>query len=536
MRQQMYHSSLLAVLFFLVVGQVVYAQNGSLTAKVYDESENAMPFAHVLLLQHQDSSMVKGVTTDTEGHFVMKGIPMGNYILNISLLGYEPYYSPISLSDTNGLSLGTIQLTAMSQLLQGVQVVGRKVLFEQKSDRLILNVGSLPTFSGNNALQVLQKAPGVIVQENLNSISLNNKGEVLIMINDRVLRVPKGNLIQQLKGMRAENIDRIELIHQPGAKYDSDNAAGIIHIVMKENNIYGLNGNASLTTGMGQREKFNGSADLNYRNNRLNIYGNATGFHSRSPMLAVNHFREYDYQGDQYYYENKLKFVNPTTNSLGFNLGADFEIDKNNIVGGLFGYSKNNALGHDYTSRSKGAINSVPNTDSQFLLDSNNPNRNSFINLNYFRKIGANGTLNVDVDRVTLAVQNSTELSYLNPGETIEKTTADCNSRFEIKTIKADFEWKTKASSKLETGLKGTFNNSFTQSLIQNRIAGIWEEDKAFTTNDNIAEKILAAYASYYKKWNEKLESNLGLRFEHYNLPMYLNWAAHGPPASTAGI
>lgn len=515
MRQLNYYS-LVVVLLLMGAGQVLSGQNATLTGKVYDENKEAMPFAHVLLLQQPDSVLVKGVTTDTKGGFVVEGISIGNYLLNISLLGYEPYYRSIALTDLKEHSTGNIQLSPMSQQLQGVQVVGRKALFQLMSDRLILNVGSLPTFSGNNALQVLQKAPGVMVQENSNSISLNNKGEVLIMINDRVSRVPKGNLIQQLKGMRAESIDRIELIHQPSAKYDADNAAGIIHIVMKENNLYGFNGNASFTAGIGQREKFNGSTDFNYRNNSLNIYGNATGFHSRSPQLLINHFREYEYEGDYYYYENKLKFENPTSNSLGFTLGADFEIDKNNIVGGLFGYSKNNELGHDYTSRSSGSINSVPNTDSEFLLDVDNPNSNTFINLNYFRKIGANASLNIDVDRVTLDVQNSSELSNLDPAEAIERTEVGRESQFEIKTAKADFEWETEAGNKWETGLKGTFNNSNTQSQIRNRTSGVWEVDEAFTMNDDIAEKVLAAYASFHKQWNGKWESNLGLRLEHY--------------------
>ena len=493
------------------------SQQAIITGQVIDTQDEIMPFAHVLLLQHHDSVMVKGVTTDTEGRFTMEEIPIGNYVLNISLLGFEPYFRPVSINDSKELSMGTIQLTIMNQQLQGVQVVGQKALYQQKSDRLILNVGSQPTFSGKNALQVLQKAPGVIVQENSNSISVNNKGEVLIMINDRVSRIPKANLIQQLKGIRAENIDRIELIHQPGAKYDSDNASGIIHIVMKENNTYGFNGNASLTIGIGQREKFNGNTDLNYRNNRINIYGNVTGFHNKSPMATVNHFRNYEYQGDYYYYENNLRFENPANNSLGITVGADFEIDKNNIVGGLFGYSRNNMLGHNFTSISKGTVNSVPNTESQFLLDINNPSRNTFINLNYFRKIGANSSLNVDVDRVILDVQNSSDLNNLNPEETIEKTSANRESQFKINTVRADFEWKNEAGNKLETGVKGTFNNSNTQSLIQNRIADISGDDEAFSTNDDIAEKVLAAYASFYKKWNGKWESNLGLRLEHYN-------------------
>ncbi|MDO6436648.1 TonB-dependent receptor [Cyclobacterium sp. 1_MG-2023] len=494
-----------------------YAQENTLSGHVYGANGEAAAFAHVLLLQNEDSVMVMGVPTDSIGLFVMKSIPDGNYLLNVSQLGYEPYFRSLSFSGTNDLTLERIELTMMSQQLEAVQVVGRKQLFQQKSDRLIINISSLPTFSGNNALQLLQKAPGVTVQENESSISLNNKGEVLIMINDRISRVPMHNLILQLKGMRAENIDRIELIHQPGARYDADNAAGIIHIVMKENNAYGLNGSASLTAGMGQREKLNGSVDLNYRNNGLNVYGNATGFNSRSPIALINHFREYDYQGDQFYYENNFKFDNPINRTLGFNLGVDFEINKFSTIGGLFGYSKNTDLGSDYTSRSKGTVNAVPNTNSQYLLNIDNPSRNTFINLNYFRKIGDKGSLNIDVDRVNLDVQNSSELTYLDIQATKDKTAANRESKFEINTVKADFEWGTNAGVKVETGVKGTFNNSNTRSRMQNNIAGMWEQDEAFTANDNISEKILAAYASHSKKWDGKWETNLGLRLEHYN-------------------
>lgn len=511
-----YCSCLLLTLLFFGIGQVLSAQNASVTGAVYDENEEALAFAHVLLLRQQDSVLVKGGTSDEQGKFLLEDIAVGNYIINASLLGFEPYFKALQIQGSQELSIETIKLATQSQNLQGVEVVGRKALFEQKSDRLILNVGALPTFSGNNALQVLQKAPGVIVQENSNSISLNNKGEVLIMINERVSRLPIGALIQQLKGMQAENIDRIELIHQPSAKYDSNNAAGIIHIVMKENNSYGISGNASLTAGIGQREKMNGSVDLNYRNNRLNLYGSLTGFQSKSPMWQVNHFREYEYLGDRYYYENKLRFTNPADNSLGFTLGADFEIDKNHTIGAIFGYTKSNMSGRDYTSTSIGTINNISDTDLQFLLDIDNPNVNTFANVNYFWQLTPSSSLNLDIDRVSLDVKNSSKLSYVELKDNIDATESARDSQFEIYTVKGDFEWETEKGTKIETGLKGTFNNSNTVSQIRNRNLGTWIEDESFGMNDDINENILAVYGAIQKKWNEKWESNLGARLEHY--------------------
>ncbi|MRI01387.1 outer membrane beta-barrel protein [Kriegella sp. EG-1] len=507
----------LFILFYIGIGQVVLAQNASISGTVNDENEAPIAFANILLLQQQDSVLIKGVTSNDQGNYLIENISSGDYILNISLLGFKPYFKKVQIQNSQELSIGITRLLAENQELEGVAVVGRKLLFEQKNDRLILNVGSLPTFSGNNALQVLQKAPGVIVQENSNSISLNNKGEVLIMVNDRISRVPTGALIQQLKAMQAENIDRIELIHQPSAKYDANNAAGIIHIVMKENNLLGLNGTASLTLGIGKKEKGNGSIDLNYRNKKLNLYGTLTGSQSKSPLWQINHYREFEYLGDQYYYENKLRFTNPNNNSVGFTLGADFEIDQNKIVGAIFGYTKSNMSGRDYTSNSIGSVNNIINTELNYLLNISNPNSNTFANLNYFWQLAPSSSLNVDLDRVSLDVVNSSQLSYLEVQDNIDATEANRDSAFEIYTIKGDFEWKSKNETTIQTGLKGTFNNSNTVSNIHNRDSGIWVEDESFGMNDDINEKILAAHGSVQKKWNDKWESNLGVRLEQYN-------------------
>ncbi|WP_405414072.1 outer membrane beta-barrel protein [Maribacter sp. Asnod1-A12] len=512
-----YYKSLVLTLLFSGIAQVLSAQNCSIKGTVLDENKEALAFAHVLLLSTLDSALVKGATSNDKGEFFLEDIGLGNYTLNVSLLGFEPNIRVVEIQTIKEIVIGTIQLAAQNQELEGVAVVGKKLLYEQKSDRLILNVGSLPTFSGNNVLQVLQKAPGVIVQENSNSISLNNKGAVLIMINDRISRVPIGVLIQQLKAMQAENIDRIELIHQPSAKYDANNAAGIIHIVMKENNLFGLNGNASLTLGIGKRKKGNGSIDLNYRNKKFNLYGTLTGSQSKSPLSQVNHYREYEYLGDQYYYENKLRFTNPNNNSVGFTIGADFEIDKNKIVGAIFGYTKSNTSGRDYTSNSIGTINNIINTDLNYLLNSNNPNTNTFVNLNYFWQLTPASSLNLDLDRVSLDVVNSSQLSYLEVQDNIDATNSNRDTSFEIYTVKGDFEWKNEKGTTIQTGLKGTINNSNTISSIKNRDSGVWSEDDSFGMNDDISEIILAAHGSVQKKWNEKWESNLGVRLEQYN-------------------
>jgi hypothetical protein len=94
-------------------------------------------------------------------------------------------------------------------------------------------VGDYPSMNGNTGLELLQKIPGIIVDRQNSSIGMNAKGEVLVMINDKIQRIPGEVLMAQLQGMRTENIEQIEIIHQPPAKYDASGAAGIIHIVLK---------------------------------------------------------------------------------------------------------------------------------------------------------------------------------------------------------------------------------------------------------------------------------------------------------------
>ena len=120
-------------------------------------------------------------------------------------------------------------------MLDAVEVKARKPLFEQRIDRLVVNVAESITSAGSTALEVLERSPGVIVNRQNNDISMAGKSGVIVMINNKISRLPMDALIQMLEGMPADNIEKIELITTPPANFDAEGNAGIINIILKKN-------------------------------------------------------------------------------------------------------------------------------------------------------------------------------------------------------------------------------------------------------------------------------------------------------------
>ena len=410
-----------------------------------------------------------------------------------------------------------IVLETDAAILDEVVVSARRSLMELKDDRLVLNVGSVPTFQGDNALQILQKSPGVLVLENNNSISLNGNGEVLIMINNRISRIPRDVLIAQLKGMQAENIERIEIIHQPSVKYDSDNTGGIIHIVMKKNNLEGFNGNANIGLGYGQNEKANGSLNWNWRKRNFNFYGNLTGNHAVSPNMNMDHFREYEYEGDIYYAANYFR-ATPHRNALNINAGMDLEFS-NTVVGAQFGLSVSSEIVNNGRSNSIFIINGLQSDATSYRSEWDNPKDNIFINLNVNHKLNSNSKVNFDLDRIELNVQNKSILTNKNSSDS-ETFNPDRTSNFAIYTIKGDYEYRSTNQTKFQLGIKYSNNQSHAQADISRNTTGELEFLDGFRRNDNMKEKIISAYSSMQKDLNKRWSGELGIRFESFNFDL----------------
>ena len=258
---------------FLLFCQSAYSQS-SIEGRIVSLDAQAIPFANVLLLNSADSSLVKGELTDDSGIYSFEQIEKGQYIIGSSYIGYNTYFSgSMEVLGSDDIKLEDIVLNEGIALDQ-VQVVAKKPLYEQKIDRLVVNVSNSITSAGATALEVLERSPGVIVNQQSNAISLIGKVGVVIMINGRINYQPAASVVRMLAGMSADNIETIELITTPPAHLDAEGNAGYINIVLKQRTDVGLNGNASLSLGYGEGETGAAGVNLNYRKGVVNLFAN----------------------------------------------------------------------------------------------------------------------------------------------------------------------------------------------------------------------------------------------------------------------
>ena len=163
--------------------------NGKISGSLFDEKKQVLPFANVLLLKAKDSTLTKGAVSDLDGKFNFDQIAIGNrtqYIVSVSMVGYKKYYSPkIALSEENlDVKLSTIQLDLDTKNLKEVTVIAKKPFIEQSADKLIINVEGSIVATGSTVLEVLQKSPGVTVDNNDN-ISVKGKQGVLVIMDGK---------------------------------------------------------------------------------------------------------------------------------------------------------------------------------------------------------------------------------------------------------------------------------------------------------------------------------------------------------------
>ena len=251
------------------------------------------------------------------------------------------YFAPslLLLTSLATFFISTAQTTDSVQIkttetLADVIVTGKKRLYVQKIDRLVINVAGSITSAGSTVLDILERAPGVIVSRFANSIAINGKGGVIVMINGKRNYLDMAALVQMLSAMPSGNIDRIEIITTPPAKYDADGNAGIINIVFKTNNEYGTNGSYSLMAGYGKWEENSASLNLNHRKNKINVFGNYSFFRSHAYELWTNYHAVTN--ANQFFEDDAESNRNSTTQLHNGQIGVDYSLGKKTIVGFLF--------------------------------------------------------------------------------------------------------------------------------------------------------------------------------------------------------
>jgi len=503
------------LLAFLCASLPVFAQI-SVGGKVTDESQQPLGFATIVLLSTPDSQFVKGTLTDAAGTFSIAGVAPGEYHILASLVGYdsqrtEPF---VVRAESKNVS-ADITLRPSANLLAEAEVVAKRPLFEQKADRLIMNVSDSPVASGGSALEMLQKLPGVMVVQD--RVTLAGNSSVQIWIDGKPSQYADMNAV--LRDMPGDQIDRIELITQPGAQFDAAGGA-IINIILKRNANLGFNGTVALTTGgsvYDQTEagsddrnyyRINPSLSLNYRKGQWNLFGSYS-YLDRTSFTVIEVER---FIGNEIYTQTNY---NPSTSQVqNFRFGADFFATKKTTVGLLF-------RGFDRTGDSR--ANNVTEVFDRVLSqpigsfttqNDTRSDRNNFLgnaNLRHEFNAKTGHTLNLDFDYSQYQLENRSRLNIFQNevGSPESRSEQNLDQPIQIYVGKLDYTLPFDSTFKADMGAKSSF------ATIDNDLQFLrgGEIDPGQSNDFLYKENINAGYLNLSKRLT-KIDLNAGLRAE----------------------
>ena len=268
--------NLLAMVVLTALSFASYAQNASkISGVIKDGNEKTLESATISLIKATDSSIVKVAIADKAGRYQFENITTGKYLVNVSATGHDAGFSSlVEVKEGNAsIEVPVIVLQPATKSLGAVVVTSKKPLIEQKIDRMVINVEASVTNVGSSALEVLEKSPGITVDKDGN-ISLKGKQGVVVLIDGRPSYLSGADLANMLRSMTSAQLDQIEIMTNPPAKYDAAGNAGVINIKTKKNKQFGYNGSVSATYGQGRYSRDNESLNFNYRNGKVNLFTN----------------------------------------------------------------------------------------------------------------------------------------------------------------------------------------------------------------------------------------------------------------------
>lgn len=514
--------------YFLVTCIYSFSQNsnnGKLGFRVLNDKGSPLENASASLLKAKDSSLYKTSLSDKNGTVEFNYLKPGQYILKISFVNFtDQYLNTIDINETNiNQSIPDIKLELNNTArLKEVTVTGKKPFIQKLNDRLVVNVEGSIMSAGSSAMDVLERSPGVNIDQN-DAISLRGKQGVIIMIDGKPTPMTGTDLANYLRGLPSAAIDRIDIITNPSAKYDAAGNSGIIDIHMKKDQRLGING--TITTGYGQGiyPKTNAGTTFNYRNKKVNVFGN----YNYAYRIGLNHLLL-----DRNFYENgvynggdlKDNYSKSPVSSHTTRLGMDIFPSKRTIIG----FVVNGNFNHYTRKNDNSSIILDPQREQQSTFESfasNNDHANNWVaNINYKHTFDSTGKeLTADIDygeyRSTSLTLNSTKYykldgSTLQPGYTLD---GDQAGKLLFKTAKADYVNPFKKGAKLEAGLKVSFVSSDNDAKFYDVSSGIPQNDIKKTNHFLYKENNNAAYLNFskeFKKWNIQL----GLRGEQTNI------------------
>lgn len=502
-------------IFFLLSIGTIFAQQ-KVAGRVLDEKKQPSPFANVLILNTKDSSFVKGNVADIEGNFSIPQLAPKQYLLQVTAVGYQKFYQKIEVSDQD-LIIPDISLVIDNQTLATVEVTARKPLVERIGDKMIMNVDASPITSGLNGLELMEKVPGVTVDRNSETIKIKGKAGVMVMIDDRKTYLDNNQLAAFLKTLKSDDIEKIEVITNPSARYDASGTTAIINIKTKKGKNLGTNYIIDLAGGYSYYDEYGGfpknsfGLTLNSKKEKYSIYANIS--RSAEKSFSASEVTQQILENKAISESRQNKELTTTDESVwSTKIGLDYDFSKKTSVG----FSLMSAISASPDIRKVTQQNRQKEQESLIVMDRNRivDNSNYIFNTHWRQTFDTSGTvLNVDFDMIfneENVVNNFLTTTTLNKKVSFVNNQILAPNQTLVYVFKSDFEKQLTKKTKLEAGIKTSFGG--TDSDFDDNF-----RDNGALVNSffRFSENINAGYLMFNTELTKKTSLQIGLRGEH---------------------
>ncbi|OKS87741.1 outer membrane beta-barrel family protein [Mucilaginibacter polytrichastri] len=512
-------------LLLLILASIVYhtyAQTkiSGLQGKIINEKDAVAEAATILLRRFRDSAMVQSTISNNNGVFEFNGVKPDKYILQVTKTGYHKMVSgPYLVTAGRIIIIDPIKLQIAEVSLREVVITDKRKYYEVRPDKTVLNVDRSILASGSTVFNILSTSPGVKVNGS-GDIFLRAGLRATIFVNGKQIRLEGDDLTAYLQTLATADVEQIELIQNPTAKYDATGSGGIINVILKRGKNVGFNGNITTNADYGTFGKAGASFNGNYRTEKINVFG-GFGYKYVKTDHTINNLRNVNAADvttfDTYYYNTQR------TPSFNYTLGTDYAINATHTIGFLI-------KGSHETNRFDKATNSymyfkgVGDTTITTLSNLKRSRENINYNINYAGTLGhTKQTLSADAD-LSILNRHSYEdiISSTYPTAAVNSSPSVYNNdtlrnvaptRIINESVKVDYSNPITKNSRLEAGVKASYVKSDNTQTFNVLVNNIFQPVNILTNQFFYTEKKGAAYVNYAGTSN-KFSYNAGLRLE----------------------
>ena len=337
---------LLPYVLFSFFGLAYSQDQISVSGQLLDaQTQETLPFANISVHDSENNSLLTGAITDDNGRFEIDGLSLGKYKLYFSFIGYITTEQTLVAGGLNTIfDLGKIPLEPSTENLEEVEVIGKQATTNSDLNKKTFNLADNIAQSGGSVLDAMKIMPGVTFDQD-GKVVLRGSDKVVILIDGKQSSLTGFGNQKGLANIPASNIEKIEIINNPSAKYDANGFAGIVNIIYKKEKQTGLNGDIGLSFGVGAlgkrkvdtrtdlgsfsvNPKFIPSVNLNYKTGKLNYFLQSEFIAQEA--LPNNEFTTRNYDDGRNIIsqvpENRKQF-----RSI-INAGIDYDLDDNNSI------------------------------------------------------------------------------------------------------------------------------------------------------------------------------------------------------------